>query len=163
MKISKIRVSNVLRISDVSIESTAPVILVAGANEAGKSSLLDAVACAMQGKLPRVELKKNLGEAVHLGKENGFVEVSTDGGDYSVTLPSGKGVHCDHFALPLVMDAGRFAAMTENDRRAFLFDLSGLQCDSKNVGDRLVARGCDATKVEAIAPLLRKYSPHPRG
>ena len=92
MKISKIRVSNVLRISDVSIESTAPVILVAGANEAGKSSLLDAIACAMHGKLPRVELKKNLGEAVHLGKENGFVEVSTDGGDYSVTLPSGKGV-----------------------------------------------------------------------
>lgn len=159
MKISKIRVSNVLRISDVSIEASTPIILVAGANEAGKSSLLDAIACAMQGKLPRVELKKNLGEAVHLGKENGFVEVSTDGGDYSVMLPSGKGVHCDHFALPLVMDAGRFAAMTENDRRAFLFDLSGLQCDSKNVGDRLVARGCDAKKVEAIAPLLRNGFP----
>lgn len=159
MKISKIRVSNVLRISDVSIESAAPVILVAGANEAGKSSLLDAIACAMHGKLPRVELKKNLGEAVHLGKENGFVEVSTDGGDYSVMLPSGKGLHCDHFALPLVMDAGRFASMTENDRRAFLFDLSGLQCDSKNVGDRLVSRDCDAKKVEAIAPLLRNGFP----
>ena len=159
MKISKIRVSNVLRISDVSIEASTPIILVAGANEAGKSSLLDAIACAMQGKLPRVELKKNLGEAVHLGKENGFVEVSTDGGDYSVMLPSGNGVHCDHFALPLVMDAGRFAAMTENGRRAFLFDLSGLQCDSKNVGDRLVARGCDAKKVEAIAPLLRNGFP----
>lgn len=159
MKISKIHVSNVLRISDVSIDCTAPIVLVAGANEAGKSSMMDAVAYAMQGKLPRVSLKKSLTEAVHLGKENGFVEVSTDGGAYSVMLPSGKGVHFDSFALPLVMDAGRFAGMNENDRRAFLFALSGLQCNSDSVSERLIARGCDTKMVAEIAPLLRAGFP----
>ena len=159
MKISKIHVSNVLRISDVSIDCTAPVMLVTGANEAGKSSLMDAVSYAIQGKLPRVALKKSLTEAVHLGKASGFVEVGTDGGDYSVMLPSGKGVHCDHFALPMVMDAGRFASMTESDRRAFLFDLSDLQCNSNSVSERLIARGCDTKMVTEIAPLLRTGFP----
>lgn len=159
MKISKIHVSNVLRISDVSIDCTAPIVLVAGANEAGKSSLMDAVTYAIQGKLPRVALKKSLTDAVHLGKENGFVEVSTDGGDYSSMLPSGKGVHFDNFALPLAMDAGRFAGMNENDRRAFLFSLSGLQCNSDSVSERLIARGCDTKMVAEISPLLRAGFP----
>jgi len=99
-------------------------------------------------------------------KTGGVIVRLENGNSAELELPAGKVTTAGALvndlqlkALPLVMDAGRFAAMTENDRRAFLFDLSGLQCDSKNAGDRLVARGCDAKKVEAIAPLLRNGFP----
>jgi hypothetical protein len=70
-------------------------------------------------------------------------------------LPSGKGVHCDAAALPYVLDAQRFARMSADDRRAFLFGLMGLRTDGAAVKERLTARGCDAQKVERIAPILR--------
>jgi hypothetical protein len=54
-----------------------------------------------------------------------------------------------------VLDAQRFAQMPSEVRRAFLFGLMGLRTDGAAVKDRLTARGCDAKKVEHIAPFLR--------
>lgn len=155
MKITSIQISNVLGARAVDVKLNKPVMLFAGKNYAGKSSIQEAVRMAMTGESVRVGLKKDYVALVTEGQEAGFVQVDTDDMQYSVVLPAGKGVHSDNRALPYVLDAQRFAIMPTDDRRAFLFGLMGLRTDGAAVKDRLTARGCDAKKVEHIAPFLR--------
>lgn len=155
MKIHAIQTSNFLGAQAVDVKLTKPVALFAGKNYAGKSSLQEAVRMALTGESVRVDLKKDYGALVTDGQEAGFAEVITDEQSYSIVLPAGKGVHSDNAALRYVLDAQRFASMPSDFRRAFLFGLMGLRTDGAAVKDRLMVRGCDAGKVEAIMPLLR--------
>lgn len=155
MKITAIQTSHFLGARAVDVKLTKPVALFAGKNYAGKSSLQEAIRMALTGETVRVGLKKDYAALVTEGQEAGFVEITTDDSTYSVVLPSGKGIHCDKAALSYVLDAQRFAHMPADDRRAFLFGLMGLRTDGAAVKDRLTARGCDAKKVEHIAPFLR--------
>lgn len=155
MKITSIQISNVLGARAVDVKLDKPVMLFAGKNFAGKSSIQEAVRMAMTGESVRVGLKKDYVALVTEGQEAGFVQVDTDDMQYSVVLPAGKGVHSENHALPYVLDAQRFAQMPSEVRRAFLFGLMGLRTDGAAAKDRLTARGCDAKKVEHIAPFLR--------
>lgn len=155
MKITAIQTSNFIGARAVDVKLTKPVALFAGDNYAGKSSLQEAVRMALTGESVRVSLKKDYGALVTEGQEAGFVEVVTTDGSYSVVLPGGKGVHSDNHALPYVLDAQRFARMSADDRRAFLFGLMCLRTDGEAVAKRMLDRKCDPKKVEQIAPFLR--------
>ncbi len=155
MKITSIQISNVLGARAVDVKLDKPVMLFAGKNFAGKSSIQEAVRMAMTGESVRVGLKKDYVALVTEGQEAGFVQVDTDDMQYSVVLPAGKGVHSENHALPYVLDAQRFAQMPSEVRRAFLFGLMGLRTDGAAVKNRLTARGCDAKKVEHISSFLR--------
>ncbi len=166
MKITAIQTSNFLGARAVDVKLTKPVALCAGKNGAGKSSLQEAIRMALTGESVRVGLKKDFAALVSEGQDAGFVEVQAEDSIYSAVLPAGKGMHSDHPAMPYVLDAQRFAHVDPNERRAFLFGLMGLKTDGKAVKERLTAtvapegakwtpRGCDAVKVEAIAPFLR--------
>ncbi len=155
MKITAIQTSNFIGARDIDVKLTKPVTLFAGKNFAGKSSLQEAVRMALTGESVRVGLKKEYGALITDGQETGFVQVDTDDSQFSIVLPAGKGVHFENTALPYVLDAQRFAQMTTEHRRAFLFGLMGLRTDGAAVKDRLTARGCNAAKVEHVAPLLR--------
>ena len=155
MKLTRLQTSNFLGARAVDVTLTKPITLFAGRNGSGKSSLQEAVRMALTGESARVALKKDYAALVSEGAEAGFVEVSADTESFSAVIPSGKGNHADAAALPYILDAQRFAHLPANDRRAFLFGLTGLQCDGFHVGGRLTAKGCDAAKVEKIAPFLR--------
>ena len=155
MKITSIQTSNFLGARAVDVRLVKPVAVFAGKNYAGKSSLQEAIRMALTGETVRVDLKKDYGALVTEGQESGFVEVTTPDATYSVVLPSGKGAHSDNPALPYVLDAQRFARLTADERRAFLFGLMGLSAGGPAVKERLTARGCDAAKIEASMPLLR--------
>lgn len=155
MKITRIQVSNFIGARAVDLTLTKPAALIAGKNYAGKSSIQEAVRMALVGESVRVGLKKDYGALISEGQESGFAEVGTVDGAYSVVLPSGKGNHLAVAALPYVLDAQRFSRMADNDRRAFIFGLMGIKMDGAAVKDRLIARGCDAKKVEQILPILR--------
>lgn len=155
MKITRLQIQNFLGVRSVDIELLEPVTLLAGRNFAGKSSVQEAVRMALTGETVRVELKKDYGTLVTEGQETGFVEISTDAGDFSVVLPSGKGIHSDSHSLSYVLNAQRFASLGGVERRVFLFGLMGLRADGDAVTQRMLARKCDAKKVELIAPFLR--------
>lgn len=156
MKITNIEAQNVLGARSIRVRLTKPVGLFAGKNGAGKSSLQEAVRMALTGESVRVGLKKDYGALVTEGQDSGFVEVATaDGTLYSVVLPAGKGVHCDIPELPFVLDAQRFARMDDKERRTFLFGLMGVKMDAGSITSRMTTGGCDAKKVEQIAPFLR--------
>lgn len=161
MKLESIRITNVLGVSAADIRIDKPVTLIAGKNFAGKSSIQECVRMALVGDTVRgIDLKKDYGSLVHEGESNGLIEIAVAGAlPVWFSLPDGKSTPITEYvppkALPYVLDAQRFAKLTEQDRRNFLFGLTGLSAGSAEVKNKLLARGCDAAKVEAVLPLLR--------
>lgn len=155
MKLTHITAQNYLGASAVDLAITTPVVLFAGKNGAGKSSLQEAIRHAMGGDAARVALKKDLKALMSDGASSSYATVATSEGEFSIVLPSGKGMHFDHGALPFVLDPARFARLDANERRGFLFGLFNLSPDGPAVVDALKARGCAAAKIEQVRPLLR--------
>jgi len=155
MKITRISAQNYLGIRAADVALTRPVNLFAGANAAGKSSLQEAVRHALTGETVRVSLKKEYGALLTEGAESGFVEVVSDGGAYAVALPSGKGTCFEEGAISYALDAQRFARLSPDERRAFLFGLMGLSSSGEAVKKRLADKGFDDARVALVMPLLK--------
>ena len=122
MQIQQVVISNVLGLARADIVCTAPVVIVAGNNEAGKSTLSDAISMAILGTPRRVKLKKELGQLLHDSAEKGRVTLMAGGdvmGDFK--LPGGAHI-CElearHKAfVEFVLDPALFARQDEKDRR----------------------------------------------
>lgn len=159
MKIESINVQNVLGIQRFEIDQAKPITLVAGGNEAGKSSLIDAISMAMTGKPRRVSLKKDLGQLVHDGAKKGIVVIGMDGGQSaSFKLPKGEheapAVEAAEF-LPLVLDAEAFSSLSEDERRKALFKLTGCSAKPEYIMAELEGAGCDAELSKQIIGIAR--------
>ena len=163
MKISHIHIENFLGARAVDIDLAAPVVLIAGPNAAGKSSVRDAVALALTADLGRLGLKKDAPQLITEGAEGASVVLQTSAGEIAVAISASgriadslKGVELPP-ALPYVLDGQRFARMTPEDRRGFLFGLMGLSASAggDEVRKRLAARGCNMERAEKVLPMLR--------
>ena len=160
MKLTNISIQNFLGAQSVDVALSKPISIFAGKNGAGKSSIQEAIRMALTGESVRVSLKKDYGQLVTDGQKSGFSEVEIDGSTrVFVTLPDGKTTPATEYvapvALPYVLDAQRFAKLTPNDRRAFLFGLMGLSANGTEVKKRLLAKGCNEQKADSIIPMLR--------
>lgn len=156
MKITRIAIENFQCIPYLYWEPSAPITLLAGKNEQGKSSVLDAVRLAMTGESPRVKLKKDRTDMVRDGTKGGSIAVCSDSGTALVALPNGKDARPEADPmLALVLDPPRFAALEPNARRNALLDLAGVSMDPGAIEAKLKERGADPAKVAEIAPLLR--------
>lgn len=159
MKLTHISIQNYLGARSIELPLSAPVTLLAAPNRSGKSSTLEAVRHALGGDAARVSLKKEYGALLSDGTAQGFAEITTDAEAFSIVLPSGKGNHCKAEGLAFVLDAQRFASLTADERRGFLFDLMQVPTGGAAVIEKLKARGCDAKKVDQIAAELRAGFP----
>ncbi|MCS9888346.1 AAA family ATPase [Pseudomonas aeruginosa] len=163
MRITKLEITNFQGLRHAALDVSAPVLLVAGHNGAGKSSLLDAISHAFTGKPGRVAQKQHIGQLITEGAKKGEARVEwlDEAGEVQacgVALPSGKGSPlADSPFLPFVLDASRFAALDAKDRRRVLFDLTGASASASpaEVGKRLKAKGIDLALFEKVKPLLR--------
>ncbi len=155
MKLTHITAQNYLGARAVELAITTPVTLIAGKNGAGKSSLQEAIRHALGGDAARVALKKEFKALMSDGASSSYATVATSEGEFSIVLPSGKGTHYDHGALPFVLDPARFARLDANERRGVMFGLFNLSPDGPAVVDALKARGCEQAKIEQVRPLLR--------
>ena len=158
MKINLVRVHNYQALTNVTIMPQAPVVCVFGANDQGKTSLLDAIRHALTGEFSRVSLKKDLGQLVRDGAETGSVEVAWDGGMATVALPGGA--TSQTAALParlltLLLSPERVAKMEATEFRSFLFKLAGLSASPAEVRKKLLERGHKEAMVDLVQPLLR--------
>lgn len=161
MKIHQITTGNFLGARAVDLRLSKPVALIAGKNGAGKSSVRDAIALAFTADLGRVSLKKEAAQLISQGADSGFVEIVAGENTYGVAITA-AGKISDTMAgketpaaLPYILDAQRFARMTENDRRSFLFGLMGVKMDGPTITKRMLAKGLEEAKVEQISPILR--------
>ncbi|MGU1008585.1 AAA family ATPase [Pseudomonas aeruginosa] len=165
MRITKLEITNFQGLRHAALDVSAPVLLVAGHNGAGKSSLLDAISHAFTGKPGRVAQKQHIGQLITEGAKKGEARVEwlDESGEVQacgVALPSGKGSPlADSPFLPFVLDASRFAALDAKDRRRVLFDLTGASASPAEVSKRLEAKGIDLALFEKVKPLLRSGFP----
>lgn len=161
MKITSIQIGNFLGARAVDLQLTKPVALVAGKNGAGKSSIRDALALAFTADMGRVSLKKEAGQLISEGGDSCFIEVAAGPDTYGIAITASGNINDSMKgketppALPYVIDAQRFARMTDNERRTFLFGLMGVKMDGASIKERLLAKGCNAAKIEQVMPILR--------
>lgn len=160
MRITKLEITNFQGLRHAALDVSAPVLLVAGHNGAGKSSLLDAIAMAFNGQPRRVSLKKDMAQLVTEGAKKGEARVEWLDAAYEVqvcgvALPTGKGSPLtDSPFLPYVLDASLFAGLKADDRRKLLLSLTGASASPAEVGKRLKAKGIDLALFEKVKPLL---------
>ncbi|MER2626625.1 MAG: AAA family ATPase, partial [Accumulibacter sp.] len=159
MKITAIKTANFLGARNVDVRLGSPVTLICGRNHSGKSSLAEAVRMALTGESVRVSLKKDYRKLVTDGAEVGYCVVEHDGQQSAITLPNGAHEHTGQGRpsplLSFCLDAQRFARLPEDERRSFLFGLMNLRTDGPAVIERMLAKGCSATKTDEIGPHLR--------
>ena len=161
MKIHSIHVDGFLGARQVDIALIEPVTLIAGQNGAGKSSIANAIALALNAELGRVDLKKDAARLVTEGATAACVQIQTDGADFEVHITK-AGKITDHAAgrkphpaLPFALDASRFSRLPDAERRTLLFGLLGIETTPEATAERLARMQCDAEKVAAVTPALR--------
>lgn len=166
MKITKVAIRNIVGAREIDFQPQAPITLLCGFNHAGKSSINEAVRMAFSGEGVRVApIKKNGALLISDGAKSGSVYVETDAGSAMCVLPSAEHELTGSLAtglpaaLPYVLDAQRFAKLTPEQRRTFLFGLTGCNVTTKEVKKRLLERGCNEAKVDAVLALLRNGFP----
>lgn len=168
MKILKIEAHNVIGLQRAEIVCGQPITLIAGDNEAGKSSLVDAASLALDGKPRRVKLKKELGELLHNGAKKGSVTLYGANEEILGRFQLPKGDHeigasleqAPGFPfLPLVLDVHAFARLDDKERRSTLFKLTNCSAKPEFILSELAAAGCDPKLSESIIALARSGFP----
>jgi hypothetical protein len=163
VKISKIEVSNVLALHRADIEITTPILMVLGGNEAGKSSLRDAVSMAIIGDPVRVKLKKDYGQLMHDDAKKGRVTLlQADELLAEYKLPSGEH-NCAIIPgaefLPYVIKPELTASLDDKALRSMLFQLTKCKASPDVTAKLLIVRGADEKLVEEVKPMLRSGFP----
>lgn len=157
MHIIGIHATNVIGLERAEIVCREPITLISGSNEAGKTSLCDAISLALTGELRRVAYKKDLGQLVHdrKGAKKGKAAVQFAEGIFEYTLPKGEHTAIiDSAFLPFVLDAERFSALKPYERRELLFTLTNCRAKVDDVQAELQKAGCSMELAEQILPLV---------
>lgn len=169
MKIGRITARNYQRLTHVDIPVRAPLLLLAGHNEQGKTSIADAIYHAFIGDARRVSLKKDYTDLVHDGQKNGAVaieilgvanrsddEPENENPAISVTVPKDK--RTSDVDVPDVMrfllDQTLLPRLPPEERRKVLFSVTGTRISGKTILERLKAKGANEKKAADIGAVL---------
>lgn len=159
MHIQRIEVSNVAGLARADITLGTGVLLVAGDNMSGKTSLRDAISMALTGEPSRVTKKKDLGQLLHDGAKKGRATVYSAGEILGeIKLPKGEFAGPEMKGseyLPLLLDPSKFAAMTNDERRTLLFKITGCNASMKTIEPMLVKRGVNMPLFAEAQAMLR--------
>lgn len=141
MKINHISISNFCGIENFNAPTPAPIIFVAGHNKVGKSSFIEAVNLALTGEFARVAKKKDFNQLVNNKADKGAVKVSTSQGDFNINLPTGSGTQMNLEALNHSLLHGNFTAMSLDDQRRAINNLSPTAINEATIKQELANRG----------------------
>jgi ABC-type hemin transport system ATPase subunit len=166
MKITRIQSENILGVQNIDVHLATPVALFAGRNGSGKSSLQEAVRMAItQDNVRDITTKKTFGALVHEGAKAGGAVVTIDNDSeksFAFNMPKGEFVGPEiSEPMRVALYGQRFARMSTDERRTFLFGLTKLKASAATVKPRMLSEkwGCDEAKVDAVLPLLRTGFP----
>lgn len=165
MKLTRITIKNTIGLRHLDVALDTPLTLFAGPNGAGKTSIAQALRLALVAEPSRVSLKKDFDKLITEGAQDAAIHVHADGEEWAVAI-TGSGKVSDHQAgretppaLPFCLDMHRFAALADDERRAFLFGLTGIEIGGDAIIARLKERGCHLAMAEEVKPLLRNGFP----
>jgi recombinational DNA repair ATPase RecF len=134
MKLERLTIHNFLRLAELDVDlSTHPVHLFCGPNEAGKSTVAEAIRFAVLGDSPRVALKKNYERLVHSGAKKGSVSLMFGGAQVTRNVGTGQTespIPLDEAAetsARIAFGAQDFVDLKPDERRSFLFKLTQIK------------------------------------
>lgn len=164
MKIERIAIRNTIGLRHMDVALPSQLTLFAGPNGAGKTSIGQAIRLAMTAEPSRVSLKKDFDKLITEGSDSAGVQVEADGIAYCVGISVGKVTDNQPgretpAAMPFVLDMHRLCSLSADERRAFLFTLTGIAITGDAVMTRLKERGCDMAMAEEVKPILRSGFP----
>lgn len=165
MKITRIEVANILGLHRADLDINTPILMVLGSNEAGKSSLRDAVSMAILGDPSRLKIK-NKGELVQLmhgdAKKGRVTLLAGEELIGQYTLPKGEheaqAIPGAEF-LPYVVNPKLTASLDDKSLRSMLFALTRCKTNPELIAKLLLARGAREELVEEVKPMLRAGFP----
>ena len=165
MKLTKLSCDNFLNIKALDLDlATAPVNLIAGLNESGKSSLHEAIRFALMGETDRVTLKRDYPQMIFSGAKNGAVRVEyidAEGNHDFVHRNVADGNIIEGyegeqpFAVAECMDATKYAAMNPKHQREMVRDLLEITIDPDEVIGLIARQGLPEEILAQIKPMLR--------
>lgn len=160
MKLERLVINNFLRIEELDLDlSASPVHLICGPNEAGKSTIAEAVRFAVLGDSPRVALKKNYPRLVHGDAKKGNVMLAMGGAVINRAVQSGaaeEGLPLDESAAVsarIAFGAQGFVDLKPDERREFLFSLAQVVSSSDEICKRM------QDDYEVSPALIERYKP----
>jgi hypothetical protein len=162
MKIDHIAIDNFMRITRLRLDLTAPTVhLIGGYNEAGKTTLQEAIRFCLLGETERVTKKVDYKLMVKDGAGSGQVRVTIDGRELGRDVSTGHGNVEDFPGMPenleYLLDATRYVWLDDKTRRKFMFKLMKINVKPEDVKDRLVDHPHDVPEymVDTIMPMLK--------
>ena len=163
MKITRIVIKSFLGIDNLDITLHKPLLLVAGQNAAGKTSIAHGLRFVLADDLCRVTHKKEVKALVREGAKSGSVSVwinSADGPvEYTRSAATGHMTSkhpppAMHPALPYCLDPPSFVELEAPARLSFLYYLMGVNRSAASITKLLEERGHAASRIERIATHL---------
>lgn len=159
MHIHSISIASFQGLREFGLANIKPLLVVAGANGAGKSSFMEAIRFAFINEPERVGYKKDYHKLLTDGEVSGGITVTTDKGERTLTLPTGdmRGDFLDlhHCALPYLLQPSRIAEQDSKLLRDVLNRIGGAELTAESLRTALLERGCDTKRVDGVLPLLR--------
>lgn len=154
----RISIENFIRIPHLDLAIKRPVLLIAGGNEQGKTSVKEAIQFVLRGDNPRVKHKKDFVYLLTQGAKRGHVELTFQ--NYTVRRNVRDGAATgDTDALPtdtVLMDVcigvSSFMDMKEAERRGLLMKVMGAALTPERISAELRERGFTDS-------LIRRYEP----
>ena len=159
MKITRLEITNFLRLRRLKVDMKEPVIhLFAGHNEAGKTSLQEALRYCLLGETQRISMKRDYKLMITDGAKEGQIKVVLDTGVYARDVATAKGT-ADSLEPPVsleyLLDATRYGWIDAKKRRAFMFGLLGITINRELVKERMLDREIPEPVIDKIMPSLR--------
>lgn len=164
MKLNHILADNFQRLNLFDVDLSETVLhLFAGDNEAGKTSVQEAIRFALRGETVRVSKKGDYKLMIRDGAKSGTVAVTLDGTELVRDIKTGK-MQTDAMEgyaaqlpkyLPYLLDSQHFAHTNGAKRRAFLLELTGTSTDPDNIARRMKTKGVHDKCIDQVKPLLR--------
>lgn len=161
MRLEHLQFDNFLRLNLFDLNLTdATVHLIAGKNEAGKTSVSEAIRFALLGETVRIDKKSDYRLMIRDGAKSGTVGVNIDGVDIIRDIKSGKETTDERTVqlplyLPYLINAQQFAKQKHEVRRSFLIGLTGTKVSGDDISRRMRAKGVADSCIEMILPMLR--------
>jgi DNA repair exonuclease SbcCD ATPase subunit len=161
-----ITIHNIMQIESLELDLTAPLNVIAGPNEAGKSSIRDALLWGFTGEARGLKTHKDQAALIREGAKSGEVTISLDGQHAFTRRKTAKtnaqvlGEIPDIGLSPAILfDPYVYLAQSEDQRRELLFKvIPGLNPTEENVFKRL-GRWPTVETLFALGPVPEQEPP----
>jgi|GEM_PF-7103899 len=145
MKISKIQIKDFLGIESLDLDLQAPINIIAGENEAGKSSIRDAIQWCMTGQARGLKTHQEQAALIRNGAKAAEVNITFGDGRTVSRRKTSKSPATINGEIPdnglspaILCDPHTFLSLPENQRREMLFEIiPGLNPSAAEIAGQL--------------------------